>query len=135
MRSAWRTRAVSPSSAARTRSLLEREQLLSSPPLNSRPSGLHEQAVTVWDVATGEAVQVFRGHTAAVKNVTAIRKTYEEKVAQAPAAEKGRLVDEATTAMTKAVTDQGLSVDEYVSIIEVAQNDPAIRDKLLQKLK
>lgn len=72
---------------------------------------------------------------AAVKNVTAIRKTYEEKVAQAPAAEKGRLVDEATTAMTKAVTDQGLSVDEYVSIIEVAQNDPAIRDKLLQKLK
>lgn len=72
---------------------------------------------------------------AAVKNVSAIRQTYEEKVAQAPAAEKGRLVDEATTAMTKAVTDQGLSVDEYVSIIEVAQNDPTVRDKLLQKLK
>jgi Domain of unknown function (DUF4168) len=72
---------------------------------------------------------------AAVKKVTTIRQTYEEKVAQAPAAEKGRLVDEATTAMTKAVTDQGLSVDEYVSIIEVAQNDPGVRDKLLQKLK
>lgn len=72
---------------------------------------------------------------AAVKSVSTIRQTYEEKVAQAPAAEKGRLVDEATTAMTKAVTDQGLSVDEYVAIIEVAQNDPAVRDKLLQKLK
>ena len=34
--------------------------------------------------------------------------------------------------MTKAVT---LAVDEYVSIVEVAQNDPALRDKLLQRLK
>lgn len=72
---------------------------------------------------------------AAVKKVSTIRQTYEDKVAQAPAAEKGRLVDEATKAMTKAVTDQGLSVDEYVSIIEVAQNDPVVRDKLLQRMK
>ena len=72
---------------------------------------------------------------AAVKKVSTIRQSYEEKVAQAPASEKGRLVDEATNAMTKAVTDQGLSVDEYVAIIEVAQNDPAVRDKLLQRMK
>lgn len=72
---------------------------------------------------------------AAVKKVSVIRQTYEEKVAQAPAADKGRLVEEATNAMTKAVTDQGLSVDEYVAIIEVAQNDQAVRDKLLQRLK
>jgi hypothetical protein len=72
---------------------------------------------------------------AAVKSVSAIRQSYEQKVAQASGAEKGRLVDEATNAMTKAVTDQGLSVDEYTSIIEVAQNDPDVRNKLLQRMR
>jgi hypothetical protein len=72
---------------------------------------------------------------AAVKNVSAIRQSYEDKLAKASGAEKGRLVDEATNAMTKAVTDQGLSVDEYTSIIEVAQNDPEVRNKLLQRMR
>lgn len=72
---------------------------------------------------------------AAVKNVSAIRQSYEGKLAKASGDEKGRLVDEATNAMTKAVTDQGLSVDEYTSIIEVAQNDPEVRNKLLQRMK
>jgi len=72
---------------------------------------------------------------AAVKNVSAIRQSYEGKLAKATGAEKGRLVDEATNAMTKAVTDQGLSVDEYTSIIEVAQNDPEVRNKLLQRMR
>src|SRR5438874_1819959 len=51
----------------------------------------------------------------AVKSVSAIRESYEQKLAKAPATDKGKLVDEATNAMTKAVTDQGLSVDEYTS--------------------
>ena len=72
---------------------------------------------------------------AAVKNVSAIRQSYEGKLAKASGDEKGRLVDEATNAMTKAVTDQGLSIDEYTSIIEVAQNDPEVRNKLLQRMK
>lgn len=72
---------------------------------------------------------------AAVKNVSAIKSSYDQKLAQAPATEKGKIVDEATNAMTKAVTDQGLSVDEYTAIIEVAQNDPVVRDKLLKRIK
>jgi len=36
--------------------------------------------------------------------------------------------------MQKAVTDQGLSVDEYNSIIRTAQNDPAVRQKLAQRI-
>jgi hypothetical protein len=35
----------------------------------------------------------------------------------------------------KAVTDQGLSVEEYTSIMVVAQNDPMVRQKILQRLK
>jgi hypothetical protein len=32
------------------------------------------------------------------------------------------------------VTDQGLSVMEYDSILEVAQNDPEVREKIGQRI-
>ena len=72
---------------------------------------------------------------AAVKKVSSLAETFEKKLAQAPAAEKERLVGEANDAMAKAVTDQGLSVEEYTAIMKVAQNDPAVRSKLLQRLQ
>ncbi len=67
--------------------------------------------------------------------MAAISNDFESKLAQAPAAEKDRLIGEANTAITKAVTDQGLSVDEYMTIMKVAQNDPVVRDKLLKRLE
>ncbi len=72
---------------------------------------------------------------AAVKSVSTVKDTFEKKLAQAPAAEKERLVGEANDAITKAVTDQGLSVDEFTAIMEVAENEPVVRDKLLQRMK
>jgi len=72
---------------------------------------------------------------AAVKGVSAVKDSYDQRLAKAPADEKKRLAGEAEQAMTKAVTDQGLSVEEYVSIMKVAQNDPAVRDKLIKRLK
>jgi uncharacterized iron-regulated membrane protein len=71
----------------------------------------------------------------AVKNVSTIRDNYEQKLIKAPADQKAKLADEASDAMEKAVKEQGLSVEEYTSIIEVAQNDPTVRNKLLQRLK
>jgi Domain of unknown function (DUF4168) len=71
----------------------------------------------------------------AVKNVSTIRDSYEQRLVKAPADQKAKLADEASEAMAKAVTDQGLSVEEYTTIIEVAQNDPTVRNKLLQRLK
>ncbi len=72
---------------------------------------------------------------AAAKRVVAVSDTYEQKLAKASGNEKEKLVDEANQAIAKAVTEQGLSVDEYVSIMKVAQNDPTVRDKLVQRLK
>lgn len=72
---------------------------------------------------------------AAVKGVSAVRNTFEQKLAQAPATEKERIADEADNAIVKAVTDQGLSIEEYMAIMKVAQDDPAVRGKLLQRLK
>src|SRR5215469_1910873 len=48
--------------------------------------------------------------------------------------DKQRLTKEANDAMEKAVTNQGLSVDEFNSIIRTAQNDPAIGQKLSQRI-
>lgn len=72
---------------------------------------------------------------AAVKSVSVIRSDFEKKLAKASDTEKDRIVDEADNAMTKAVTDQGLSVEEYSTILKLAQNDFVVRDKLLQRLK
>jgi predicted ATPase with chaperone activity len=72
---------------------------------------------------------------AAVKKVSVIKNKYDQQLAQAPVAEKKRLEDEAGDAMVKAVTDQGLSIEEYTAILKVAQKDPVVHDKLLQRMK
>jgi hypothetical protein len=72
---------------------------------------------------------------AAVKSVSMVKDDYEQRIAQASESDRSRLADEGKQALTKAVTDQGLSVEEYSAILQVAQNDPAIRDRILQRLK
>jgi hypothetical protein len=72
---------------------------------------------------------------AALQRVANLQKDYRQRVAEADApAEKERIVAEANNALTKAVTEQGLSVEEYASILDVARDDPAIRGKILQRL-
>src|SRR5262249_25577715 len=70
---------------------------------------------------------------AAIRQVSGIQQSYERKIEAAPS-DKQRLTIEAN-AMAKAVTDQGLSVDEYNSIISAAQNDPTVREKLTQRMR
>jgi Domain of unknown function (DUF4168) len=72
---------------------------------------------------------------AVVKKVSVIKNKYDQQLAEAPAAEKERLQGEAGNAMAKAVTDQGLSIEEYTTILTAAQKDPVVRDKLLQRMK
>ena len=71
---------------------------------------------------------------AAIGRVSSIRQSYEPKIAAAPPADKQHMTEEANDAMKKAVADQGLSVDEYNSIIRTAQNDPSVRQKLSQRI-
>ena len=71
---------------------------------------------------------------AAIGRVANLKQDYQQRIAAASPADKERLVDEALNAMKKAVTDQGLSVDEYDSILEVAQNDPGVREKIRQRI-
>jgi hypothetical protein len=72
---------------------------------------------------------------AAVKKVSTVSDDYKKKLAQAPDAEKEKIRDDADRDVTKAVTDQGLSVQEYLGIMKVAQNDDTVRNKLMDRLK
>jgi Domain of unknown function (DUF4168) len=72
---------------------------------------------------------------AALESVAGLQKTYRQRLADAPQTDKERIVAEANAALSKAVSDQGLSVEEYSSILEVAQNDPEVRGKILQRIR
>jgi hypothetical protein len=67
--------------------------------------------------------------------VTRLRQDYQEQIAGAAPSERERIADEGNSALDKAVTDQGLSVEEFNTIIVVAQNDPNVREKILQRLR
>jgi hypothetical protein len=71
----------------------------------------------------------------AVKQVSTVSDSYKKKLAQASDAEKDKILDQADKDVTKAVTDQGLSVEEYLGIMKVAQNDETVRNKLIDRLK
>ena len=73
---------------------------------------------------------------AALKQVMEIKKVYEPKLEAAPTAEeRTRLTGQASDAAKKAISDQGLTVDQYNNVMELAQADPALRDRLLKVAK
>ena len=71
---------------------------------------------------------------AALDRVASIKQNYQQQMATATPSDKDRITGDANNAIKKAVSDQGLSVDEYTSILQVAQNDPGVREKLMQRL-
>lgn len=72
---------------------------------------------------------------AAIKQVVTIKEEYEQKIEAATPGDRERIAEEGKSALEKAVTDQGLSLPEYSSILVIAQNDPEVKEKILQRLK
>jgi len=101
-----------------------------SPP-QARPEQQSPQAQSPSPTISDEKLNAA---AAAIGRVTSIRQSYEPKIAAAPPANKQHMTEEANDAMKKAVADQGLSIDEYNSIIRTAQNDPSVRQKLTQRI-
>ena len=72
----------------------------------------------------------------AMERVASLQKDYRQRLAEAEApAEKERIVAEANKELTKAVAEQGLSVEEYTSILDAARDNPEVRDKLIQHIR
>jgi hypothetical protein len=73
---------------------------------------------------------------AALDQIADVKQSYTQQIeSTASENDKQRLVDEANKALVKAVTDQGLSVEEYTSIMVMAQSDPEVRQKILQRMR
>jgi Domain of unknown function (DUF4168) len=105
---------------------------LSFPTMNvlaqSRPPGPSTSAPDLSD-------QKLSAVAAALERVASLQQDYRQRIAEAEAtAEKERIVAEANNELTKAVTEQGLSVEEYTSILNVARDDAEIRGKILQHI-
>jgi hypothetical protein len=95
----------------------------------SPPSGPSTSAPDLSD-------QKINAAAAALERVVGLQNDYRQRIAEAEApAEKERLVAEANNELAKAVTEQGLSVEEYSSILDVARDDPEIRGKILQRIQ
>ena len=106
---------------------------LSIPTVNvlaqSPPSGPSTSAPDLSD-------QKLSATAAAMERVVGVQRNYRQRIAEAEApAEKQRIVAKANEELTKAVTEQGLSVEEYTSILDAARGNPEIRDKLLQHIR
>jgi hypothetical protein len=72
---------------------------------------------------------------AAIERMASIEQEYQQRISkEASPAEQQKLADEGNNKMEKAVTDQGLSVAEYSSILEMAQNNPVVREKIVQRI-
>jgi hypothetical protein len=71
---------------------------------------------------------------AALERVVSLTQDYQGRMFAAPPSKQDRIAEEAKRALVKAVTDQGLSIAEYASILEAAQKDPDFRGKLLQRM-
>jgi uncharacterized protein DUF4168 len=92
-----------------------------SPGLSDQPPNITEQKL---DAAA-----------AAIEQVASLKQDYQQRIAAAAPSDKEGILNEAISALTKAITDQGLSVEEYDSILEVAQNDPDILEKIRQRIR
>jgi Domain of unknown function (DUF4168) len=104
------------------------------PPIPSQGQSTQGQSTQGQSTATTLSDQMLSAAAAAIGQVSSIRQSYEQRIAGAPSSDKQRLTNEANEALEKAVTDQGLSVDEYNSILRMAQNDPSIRRQLAQRI-
>ena len=73
---------------------------------------------------------------AAVERVVSLRKDYGQRLAKTEEpAEKERIVAEADNALKNAVIEQGLSVEEYASIVDRARDDPELQRKIFQRIR
>jgi hypothetical protein len=69
---------------------------------------------------------------AALRRVTEIKQTYSQRLGGAKTQdEQQTLQKQATEEAIKAISDQGLTVDQYNQVIRQAQANPSLRERLL----
>ncbi len=67
----------------------------------------------------------------ALRHVAMIRQQYAQRAQSAGSEQQQTLSDQARQEMVKAINDQGLSVQQYTQVIQMAQNDEPLKRRLL----
>ena len=69
---------------------------------------------------------------AALRQTVTIRQKYAERAQATKSPEEQQaLTTQAQTEMVQAISDQGLSVQQYNQVIQMAQADPTLKQRLL----
>ena len=74
---------------------------------------------------------------AALRSVDALEREYTETLQQAESDEaREAIVAEANTAMAEAIEETpGMTLDEYVAILQAAQNDPELSARIMEEFE
>ena len=72
---------------------------------------------------------------AAMQRVASLKRDYLQQLEAASPDDRPRIAGEAGNALEKAVTDEGLSVEEYTTILEMAQTNPQVRQKIIERMQ
>src|SRR5579859_4803403 len=117
--------------------ILAGASLLAIPPVNAQaPSGAPAPSAAPESPDSPRlSDQKLDAAAAAIARVAFLRQNYERQLAQADPAEREKIAEQASGDLAKAVNDQGLSVDEYNSIVDRARTDPDVRKKILDRLQ
>src|SRR3981189_3167086 len=72
---------------------------------------------------------------AAMQRVASLKRDYLQLLEDASPDDRPRIVNEANNALEKAVTDEGLSVEEFATIVKTAQNGRQVRQKIVERMQ
>lgn len=72
---------------------------------------------------------------AAMKQVASLKQQYQSLLDDAAVPDQDQIAEEAEEALTIAVRQQGLSLDEYGAILEKAKSDPQLRGRIIARLQ
>jgi hypothetical protein len=67
----------------------------------------------------------------ALHDVSKVQQDYETRMQSATPEQKQGLSDQANADAMQAITARGLSVDQYVDVLKLAQSDPSVKKRLL----
>jgi GTP1/Obg family GTP-binding protein len=93
-------------------------------PSGGVPSGT-ESGTSTSDATVGKV-------GAALRQVVQIKQTYSQRLQSAATpAQQQDISKQASGAAVAAITQQGLSIDQYNQVIQAAQSDPALKQRVL----
>jgi hypothetical protein len=91
------------------------------------PSGAPSGAVSGANMSDATVSKV----GAALRQVAQIEQTYSQRLQSATPGQKQDISKQANDAAVTAITQQGLTIDQYKQVIQAAQSDPALKQRVL----